>query len=65
VFDIDVRDGVVSIRGRAETRTAADMIERLIAIQPGVIAVHADIAWIVDDGTPRPPDRELVHAAAR
>jgi len=64
-FDVTVRQGVVAIRGQAETRTIADMIERLVAALPGVIAVDADISWIVDDGKPRPPDRDLVNAANR
>ncbi len=63
LFDIDVQQGVVRIRGTAETRTIADMIERLVAALPGVIAVDADVTWLVDDGQPKPPDRELINAA--
>ena len=63
LFDVDVHQGVVRIRGTAETRTIADMIERLVAALPGVIAVDADVTWLVDDGQPKPPDRELINAA--
>ena len=42
-------DGVVRIRGRAETRSTAEMIERLVAAVPGVIGLQADLTWAIDD----------------
>ena len=49
LFDIAVTDGIVSIRGRAETRSTAEMIERLVAAVPGVIGLQADLTWAIDD----------------
>lgn len=60
VFDVDVREGVVRISGQAETRSVAEMIERLAADVPGVIAVFADISWAVDDRKIEAPERDLV-----
>lgn len=49
LFEIDVTDGIVRIRGRAETRSTAEMIERLVAVVPGVIGLQADLSWAIDD----------------
>lgn len=49
LFDITVSNGVVRMSGRAETRSIAEMIERLVAVVPGVIALEADLTWALDD----------------
>lgn len=63
VFDVHVHQGVVSIRGQAETRTVADMIDALVTALPGVIAVKADVTWLVDDRRSGPLDPDAVRAA--
>ncbi len=65
LFDITVSNGVVRIRGRAETRSIAEMIERLVAVVPGVMALEADLTWALDDSHIEAPTRDLVHPASR
>ena len=60
-FDLTVKDGVVQISGQAETRSIADMIDRLVATVPGVIAVDARITWAFDDLHVSAPERDLVY----
>ncbi|HET7030937.1 MAG TPA: CBS domain-containing protein [Candidatus Limnocylindrales bacterium] len=48
-FDVDVRDGVVSIHGRVERRSTAQSIEATIGMVPGVVAVEAELSWSLDD----------------
>ena len=56
VFRLTVRDGIVSISGRTERRSTSLAVELAIAMVPGVVAVHAEIPWSLDD-------RELEPAA--
>ena len=65
LFDIAVTDGVVTIRGRAETRSTAEMIERLVAAVPGVIGLQADLTWAFDDTHIEPQARDLVFPSMR
>lgn len=65
LFDIAVTDGVVSIRGRAETRSTAEMIERLVAAVPGVIGLQADLTWAIDDTHVEGRARDLVFPSIR
>ncbi len=65
LFDITVSNGVVRMRGRAETRSIAEMIERLVALVPGVIALEANLTWALDDSRIEAPSRDLVHPASR
>ncbi len=65
LFDVSVREGVVRISGRADTRSLAEMIERLIAALPGVIAVDADLTWAFDDRKVEAPQPELVYTTTR
>ena len=65
VFDLTVKDGVVTIKGQAETRSIAEMIERLVATVPGVIAVDANVTWAYDDGRTEAPERDLVYPSTR
>ncbi len=64
-FDVRVEDGVVRISGEAETRSLAELIERLIASVPGVIAVDANLSWAVDDQVRRAPSRDHVFPVIR
>ena len=51
-FSIDVLNGAVTITGHADRRSTAEMIERSIALVPGVLAVAASVSWSVDDSRP-------------
>lgn len=53
-FTVSVSSGVVSITGSVERRSTAGIVEHVIAMVPGVVAVHADIRWTVDDTGIRP-----------
>jgi CBS domain-containing protein len=48
-FAVEVRDGIVSIRGRLERRSTAAAIEGAILMVPGVVAVESDLPWALDD----------------
>ncbi len=65
LFEISVTEGVVRISGRADTRATAQMIERLIAATPGVIAVQADLTWAHDGVEPGSPSRDYVFPSTR
>lgn len=52
LFTVGVKDGVVSISGRVERRSTAEMIDHAVRMVPGVIDVHASVSWWMDDGTP-------------
>ncbi len=65
LFELTVKDGVVHIAGQAETRSIAEMIDRLVATVPGVIAVDAKITWAFDDGHVAAPERDLVYPSSR
>jgi CBS domain-containing protein len=65
LFDLTVKDGVVTIKGQADTRSIAEMIERLVATVPGVIAVDANVTWAYDDGRVAAPERDLVYPSTR
>lgn len=53
-FTIVVTDGVASITGRVERRSTAEMIERTVSMVPGILAVHADVSWPLDDSRVEP-----------
>jgi CBS domain-containing protein len=46
---VDVQDGVVSLTGRVETRTIAEIVAAYVRRVPGVVTVHSDLTWAVDD----------------
>ena len=48
-FSVEVLNGAVTITGHAERRSTAEMIERAIALVPGVVALSASVSWSVDD----------------
>ena len=59
-FTVIVTDGVASINGRVERRSTAEMIERTLAMVPGIIDVHADVSWSIDDSRIEPRPLDLV-----
>jgi CBS domain-containing protein len=46
---ISVADGEVSLAGEVETRTQAELVEAYIRRVPGVVDVHSELTWTVDD----------------
>ena len=60
LFTVIVKDGMASISGRVERRSTAEMIERAVRVVPGVLDVHASVAWSVDDRTLKPADLDPV-----
>lgn len=59
-FTISVRDGEATITGHVERRSTAEIIEASIRMVPGIVAVHADLAWSMDDRELRPVERDAV-----
>jgi CBS domain-containing protein len=54
LFTVLVKDGVVSISGRVERRSTAEMIEQSVRMVPGVVDVYAAVSWSVDDKAVQP-----------
>jgi predicted transcriptional regulator len=48
-FEVEVVDGVATIRGAVDRRSTAGMIVRSVEMVPGIVGVNAEIAWNVDD----------------
>ncbi|HET9457626.1 MAG TPA: CBS domain-containing protein [Candidatus Limnocylindrales bacterium] len=59
-FDVRVVDGVAAIRGRVERRSTAEMIERAVALVPGIVDVNAAIEWSLDDRQLEPVSLDAV-----
>jgi CBS domain-containing protein len=59
-FTVIVTDGVASISGRVERRSTAEMIERSIGMVPGIVGVHADVNWHLDDRRAEPASSDPV-----
>jgi CBS domain-containing protein len=59
-FTILVRDGIVTISGRVERESTAEMIERSIAMVPGIVDVRASISWVFEDRDIVPVERDPV-----
>jgi CBS domain-containing protein len=53
-FKVTVHGGVASISGHVERRSTAGMVEQLSAMVPGIIGVHTDVTWAVDDSRVEP-----------
>ena len=63
VVAVEVTRGAVRLSGSVETRSEAELLERLTARVPGVVSVQADLTCGVDDTTRkarREIDRSLV-----
>lgn len=52
-IELDVEDGVVSLGGRVETKTIAEIVAAYVRRVPGVVAVHSDLTWAFDDNARR------------
>jgi CBS domain-containing protein len=46
---ITVSNGEVSLSGKVETRTQAELVEAYVRRVPGVVDVHSELTWTVDD----------------
>jgi osmotically-inducible protein OsmY len=46
---IAVANGEVSLSGKVETRTQAELVEAYVRRVPGVVDVHSELEWSVDD----------------
>ena len=53
-FDLDVKDGRVTIAGHVERRSTAEMVGRSIAMVPGIIDVRTSVTWSLDDSELEP-----------
>jgi len=49
--EIDVQHGVAALSGRLRTRSDVELLKRLAARVPGVVAVESTVVWDVDDAT--------------
>lgn len=49
--DVTVENGVAALSGRLPTRSDVELLNRLAARVPGVIAVESTVAWDVDEAT--------------
>jgi CBS domain-containing protein len=58
LFTVAVTNGVASISGRVQRRSTAEMIGPTVGMVPGIIDVHSDVTWAVDDSRfePSTPD---------
>lgn len=59
-FTVVVEDGVALIRGHVERRSTVEMIERTVSMVPGIVDVHADVTWAMDDRRVEPPSLDAV-----
>jgi CBS domain-containing protein len=59
-FEVTAAQGVVTVRGRVERRSTAEMVARFVRTVPGVVAVEADVAWSIDDGDIEAPAPDLL-----
>lgn len=60
LFTVTVTDGAVSISGRVERRSTAEMIERAVSMVPGIVHVKTDVVWVLEDSQIQPPSRDPV-----
>lgn len=49
--EVSVRDGVVTLVGQVENRSTVAFAEHLVAGVDGVVGVHNDLTWRLDDTT--------------
>jgi CBS domain-containing protein len=55
LFTVYVTDGVARIGGHVERRSVAELLERAVAMVPGIVRVDATLTWTLDDDEIRPP----------
>ena len=49
-FEVSVDHGVATVRGEVGRRSTAEIVERMLANFPGVLATETEITWTEDDG---------------
>lgn len=54
---ISISGGEVSLAGKVETRTQAELVEAYVRRVPGVVDVHSELEWSVDDLARRTGER--------
>jgi CBS domain-containing protein len=59
-FEVSVVNGEATISGHTERRSTAEIIEETVRMVPGIVEVHAEIRWSVDDRDLRPAERDAV-----
>src|SRR6185437_6871199 len=52
-IDVFVTDGRVTLRGRADRRSTAEIAVRLTRAVDGVVAVTDEMTWVLDDRSAR------------
>lgn len=57
-FKVAVTDGEATIVGNVERRSTAIQVEEAVGLVPGIVAVHSDIHWGVDDRNFRPAEQD-------
>lgn len=60
LFSVVVEDGVVSISGKVDRRSTAEVLERAVGMVPGVVDVHIDVTWSLDDDRLEPASLDPV-----
>lgn len=58
-LEVAVHDGVARIAGRVEQRSTAELVERRIAREEGVVAVESALEWVRDDTLATAAERDL------
>lgn len=48
-FTVKVQNGVATIGGWVERRSGAEMVDRAVRMVPGIVDVHSNVNWSVDD----------------
>jgi len=59
-FRVDVRDGIATVTGKVDRRSTAAMVERMVAVLPGVVGVTNRVAWTTDDRDIEAPGPDYV-----
>jgi CBS domain-containing protein len=49
-FAVAVDRGAARVSGAVQKRSTAELVERFVALVPGIISVETDITWTEDDG---------------
>ena len=59
-FEVEVKDGVASVRGQADRRSTAEMVGRVVAMVPGIVDVLDFVTWALDDSELKPSTPDMV-----
>lgn len=59
-FEVQVENGVATIRGQADRRSTAEMVGRVVAMVPGIVDVLDFVTWAEDDSEFRPTTPDAV-----